>query len=891
MKATLPAGDFRELVEQGFEQVEQTHQWLLELLVDVLKGQGETQAAELLMGDVSDVATSTLTDAQSQALSFYFQLLNLAEETVASNVRRIREAEFGLSAEPGNWGYYLSRLKAAGVAPQTIREKLSQLRVEPVFTKHPTEAKRWSVLGLHRELVKVLRLRASARTDYERRKCVTDAGVILERLWLTGELFKHKPQVQDELNNLMYYLKEVFPRVIGRLDERLRFAWAANWDTEAPLATTELPTVHFGSWVGGDRDGHPLVTAEVTWDTLRAMRSGAIEVLRSNLTDLYRKLSLTDPAAPLPASLQAYIEQSGEPITHGEPWRAYLRALLANLEYLPVSELRQRLRDLADGLMDTGARRTVETHVIPLQRMLDCIGLHLARIDVRQNSAYYEAALTEMMQAAGIADAVSFSEWPLERKLEFLEHELATPRPLTHATTALPEKATEVRSTFGVLVDEIERHGSEALGVLIVSMTRNVADLLTVYVLAKEVGLTRQSQNGLACQLPVVPLFETFGDLEQAPAIMDQFLSNRCTKNTLKSLSETRPNCVVMLGYSDSNKDTGIIASQWALQRAQRRLVEVGTRHDTALTFFHGRGGTVGRGAGPTHRFLEALPAGALEGGLRITEQGEVIGQKYNTATTAETNLEWLTAGTLGAGLLANEANKGQSHAIDALMEQLVTDSRSAYTQLLHAEGFVPFFRQATPIDAIERSRIGSRPSRRTGKATLEDLRAIPWVFSWNQSRFYLPGWYGVGSALAKLESEHSALNEQLSEQLQSVPFLRYVFYNVESSIASSDAEWMRTYAGLVEATDLRERFTSIILDERQRTLTQLERLFNKPLPQRRPRFYKTLQDREPALAILHRTQIELLQRLRSEQPASEATIESLLIVINAIASGLRTTG
>jgi len=409
-------------------------------------------------------------------------------------------------------------------------------------------------------------------------------------------------------------------------------------------------------------------------------------------------------------------------------------------------------------------------------------------------------------------------------------------------------------------------------------------------VLAKEVGLTHQAASGLVCKLPVVPLYETYEDLERGPSITDAFLAHPCTQRSLRiGEADAHPRHMIMLGYSDSNKDTGILASQWVLFNAQRNLVAAGLKHGVKVTFFHGRGGTIGRGAGPTHRFLEALPVKSLDGGLRVTEQGEVIAQKYNTPATATANLEWLLAGSLGAQLLAKR--RPLPDEVSEVMNRIVAESRRAYRALLDAPDFMTFYRQATPIDAIERSRIGSRPSRRTGQATLDDLRAIPWVFSWNQSRFYLPGWYGVGSALDKLEADGPEVYQAFQKSIQSTPLLRYVFYNVESSLASSDDAWMRAYAGLVEEADLRERLLGQILSERERTQTHLDKLFKRPLPERRPRFYETINKREAPLTRLHHRQIKLLRETRAVEEVDDETVDQLLRVVNAIASGLRTTG
>jgi phosphoenolpyruvate carboxylase len=881
---------FQKLVETGLAQVEEEHQFLVDAFVDVLEDMGEREAARAVAGNMKGIDETHLNDQTVQAISFTFQLLNLAEEHVANSTRRERESKLGTSAEPGHWGHYLNRLKDEGYQPAAIRKRIAELKVEPVFTKHPTEAKRWSVLELHREIVRILRYREMARTERELAKCATQARGVVERLWLTGEINYQKPRVEDELDNLLYYLSEVFPSTLHRLDDNLTNAWQETWPKAKALKASELPQLQFGSWVGGDRDGHPLVTAEVTAQTLNKMRDTALRIMRVRLGKLAQRLSLTQANCECPKALLATLKKWKATDSSQEPWRAYVSALIQNLETFQRSELRDHLKQLAVWLEAAKAVRTSKLYVRPLLRLLDTIGLHLARIDIRQNSAFYEKALSQLMVAAGIEDGGSFVDWTEADKLEFLNRELESPRPLTHSSMSLPKEANEALDALQTVASHIERHGADGIGALIISMTRNLVDLLTVYVLAKEVGLTYQADGGLCCRLPVVPLFETYEDLERGPAIAEAFLAHPCTQRSLGiGRTGSSPRFMIMLGYSDSNKDTGILASQWVLFNAQRNLTAVGLKHGVKTTFFHGRGGTVGRGAGPTHRFLEALPAKSLDGGLRVTEQGEVIAQKYNTASTATANLEWLIAGSLGAQMLSTK--HPLPDAVSATMDTIVAHSRKAYRALLDADGFMTFYRQATPIDAIEQSRIGSRPSRRTGQATLDDLRAIPWVFSWNQSRFYVPGWYGVGSALDALQAQGTEAYEAFRARIQTTAFLRYVFYNVESSLASSDEHWMRTYAELVPEAAVRERLLNQILDERQRTQAHINQLFKRPLPERRPRFYETIKKREIPLTHLHRRQIELLRQTRVMDRIDQATTEKLLRVVNAIASGLRTTG
>jgi phosphoenolpyruvate carboxylase len=565
--------------------------------------------------------------------------------------------------------------------------------------------------------------------------------------------------------------------------------------------------------------------------------------------------------------------------------------------YQHAEELAADLRALHDSLTAVGAARLAESDVAPVLRALDVFGFHIAVLDVRQNSAFHAKALAQLMSAAGI-DGSQWEDWSETERLRFLEKELQSPRPFLHGSVSAGPEADAVLGCYRVLAAHIARCGADGIGALIVSMTRRLSDLLVVYVLAREAGLTRMLREGLVCMLPVVPLFETLGDLEAGPSILQSFLEQPMTRRSLEFLAwnwgrEKRPlSQQVMVGYSDSNKDSGIFASQWGLQKAQSRLAQLGRDAGVQIRFFHGRGGTVSRGAGPTHRFLEALPPGSLGGGIRLTEQGETIAQKFGNLPTATFNLELLVAGVTGTTLRHERAGIGLP-ALAPVMEKLLHSSQQAYRRLLDAPDFLSFYRQATPIDALEHSRIGSRPARRTGKPSLADLRAIPWVFSWSQARFYVPGWFGAGSGLQALDDTEITA---LAGQMRAWPFLHYVLTNIESSIASTDLELMHAYAGLVGDAALRKRFMGLILGEWQLTKTMLEKLRGAPMTERRPRMLKTLHLRAEALRVLHLQEIAMLRRWRTlraagDEPAAEALLPDLLLSINAIASGLRTTG
>ena len=914
-------------VKPGFPPIDPDFRWLTEILAEVLTEVGDGELARWLpgRGPLPDDRQSPPPARLGLAYAVAFQLLNLVEETAAADMRRLREDAEGAEAERGLWADQLAECRRGGATGADLAATFRDIEVEPVLTAHPTEAKRLSVLEQHRALMRLLEQRRGGTPEgASRDRLRVEFRAALERLWRTGEILIEKPSVADERRNVLNYLCEVFPQVLPELDRRFQAAWsAAGYSLDLVRNPGALPALRFGSWVGGDRDGHPGVTAAVTAETLRQLRTQALLVLHRQLTALAAELPLSELIQPPPPSLiglrdraASALKESAGPIlaAHpGEPWRQTAELLAARLpvdvrpgsvadahegdgRYAHAPELAADLAVLQDSLVEAGAGRLADHDVRPVQHAVDVFGFHLARLDVRQNSAFHDRALKQLLSASG-HDGSQWEEWPERERLRFLEQELRSPRPFLHPVASAGPEADAVVGTYRVLAEHLARHGADGLGSLIVSMTRQVSDLLLVYVLAREAGLLRRFPEGLVCLLPVVPLLETADDLERGPDILRAFLEQPVTRATLTFLAARsgRPGRLrqqVMVGYSDSNKDAGILASQWALQRAQTRLAQVGRDAGVEIQFFHGRGGTVSRGAGPTHRFLEALPSGSLGGSIRLTEQGETIAQKYGNPATALHNLELLLAGVTST-TWQHRHREAPTPAAAPLLDRLAQASMTAYRSLIETEGFLAFHRQATPLDVLENTRIGSRPSRRSGKASLADLRAIPWVFSWTQARYYLTGWYGVGTALSGMsEADFAALREHL----RTWPFLHYVITNVETSHASSDRTVMRQYAELVTDESIRERLWAQISAEWECTQEQLTRLRQASLGARRPRLARTLNLRTAALAVLHRQQIGLLRRWRSTQAAGDETgaaalLPELLLSVNAIASGLRTTG
>lgn len=928
----MAQNNWQTILKHGLSKIEVDLEFLTQCLRETLTDLGEADLLPFLPGGKGHKPSQALPPRAAQAISIVFQLLNLIEENAAQQAMRARETTSGTRAESGLWASQLDRLHQKGVSATAIRDRMREQSVEPVITGHPTEAKRWTVLDQHRELFRLLvQLENQIYTQAEREAIRESIKTVLEQLWRTGEILIEKPDVRSERLNALYYFRERFPAILDSIDSRLRRAWKdSGYGEEGSLDWRELPRLRFGSWVGGDRDGHPLVTAEVTGETLEELRSNALTVLDRRLATLEKRFGLSIYSQPTPLVLSDRIKQLTRDLGPAaeerlryhqeEPWRALIALMRLKLpssgnraslqHYRVPSELSVDLDLLSAALHEVGAGRLVHYEIEPMQRLVSTFGFHLAALDVRQNSAFHERAVAQLLDAAGL-DGSAFLNADETARLEFLEKELQTMRPFSRPETALGDEASAVLSSYGVLASYLATHGRAGVGALIISMTRGLADLLIVYLLAREAGLLRQTPAGPVCLLPVVPLFETIDDLRNSAGIMRAFLAHPITNRSLPYQDRKYDEQVgdraffsqplpgdgvprvqqVMLGYSDSNKDSGILASQWALQEAQTELLDVGREADVAIRFFHGRGGTVSRGAGPTHRFLEALPPGALDTGLRVTEQGETVAQKFTNASTATYNLELLIAGTTAEALLPNTAI--QDEHLNGIMDRLTADSRSHYEALLQHEDFMAFYRQATPIDALEMSRIGSRPSRRSGRMTLDDLRAIPWVFSWNQSRFYLPGWYGAGAALEKLRTTQAGDYDFLQGHVGQWPFLKYLLVNIETGLASASEELMGAYAGLVEDAALRRRVYSRIRDEYHRTREELEAILGGDMTVRRPRFSKTLQLRDSLLHTLHYEQIRLLREWRTStgRKEREGLVPELLLSINAIASGLRTTG
>jgi phosphoenolpyruvate carboxylase len=911
----------KKLLKKWFDKIDADISYLVECFSEVLEELGDTEIANALPWRKNSGTHTPSTspgrddvEKELQVLSIGYHLLNIVEENAAAQARRERENKFGILHEPGLWGSGLQKLIDEGYSPEDIAKTLEALTVEIVLTAHPTEAKRPPVLRQHRALYKEYsRLEFPQWTKSEQAGIRDRIKVILERLWRTGEMYLEKPNVETEMEHILDYFIMVFPLAITQLRQRIEVAWnEAGLPLETLPERSPGPSMKFGNWVGGDRDGHPLVTPQITKDVLIRTRQNAIKVVRKRLEELLDNLTLSDLFQTPPDMLIAAIGKEIDLNFQGkedllpykrEPWRQYVYLLLQKLSDVPDSdpktysrpeELSADLELLKESLNAVGAQRLAEAEISPILLHLNCFGFRLAALDIRQNSDYHAKAVSQILNAAGVEDW-DYASWDSAKKIAFLEEELTSLRPLVPRNTSLGAEASNVLGYFQVVADHIAVCGPEGIGNFIVSMTRSSSDLLVVYLFAREAGLLRMDDDKIECDISIVPLFETLSDLEDSAEVMREFLAFPIAKNTLRVKNGVLPMQEVMVGYSDSNKDAGIFASHWALHCAQKALDDVGRAHNIHITFFHGRGGTFSRGAGPIHRFLESLPSGSLHGMIRMTEQGEVIAQKFGNLPMAIYNLELLLAGATVTALDHNEPIEEEERYLD-ICNRLGLWSSEAYRSLLQSSDFLEFWSSATPIDALEMSFIGSRPARRTGQRTIEDLRAIPWVFSWTQARFYLTGWFGIGSALQRLKQDDPDGYQYLKERRSGSSFVQYVVYNSETSLASADISVMEQYSTLVENEEIRKSQLARIVDEHTLTETMMDDFFDAPRAVRRPRMVKTLDMRAEGLLRLHGHQIGLLRQWRSlteegRSEEAEQLFPTVLLSINAIAGAQRTTG
>ena len=879
---------------------------LLELVEQVRAASKQDRAApegEALTGLLAGIEAST---ALRLARSFaaYFQLANVAEQVhrTAALRRSRREEETWLRDA-------LARIAARPAPPAQVAAALERLELRPVFTAHPTESARRSVLTKVLAIAGVVEALAAGGTEVEAARAERHLRELVELLWQTSELRARRPRPVDEARNVLYYLgqlaRSAVPRLLEDLDDELARVGVRLGFGASPL--------RFGSWVGGDRDGNPSVTAEVTLEVLALQHELGIARLLEELGELLEVLSSSTAIVAVSPELVDSLEadRAALPEVHDrfaqldaeEPYRlkcSYVLERLRNTrtrlrdrrphapgrDYLGADELLEDLRVVHDSLACNGGGRVAEGAVRRAAAYVATFGLRVATLDVREHAEAHHRVLGELYDGLGELGRPYGELAPADRRI-LLAGELGAARPLTSVRTRCSPAASSTLSTFGAVAEALDRFGEGVVESYIVSMTRGVDDLLAAAVLAREHGLVDPARG--VARIGFVPLLESAAELEGAGDILDGLLSTPPYRALVAARGEVQE---VMLGYSDSNKDAGVTTSQWEIHCAQRALRDVAHRHGVRLRLFHGRGGTVGRGGGPTGEAILAQPFGTVDAFLKVTEQGEVISDKYGLPELGRENLEVALAAVVESSLLHQEARQDEAtlERWAATMDVVSGAARLAYRSLLADPALARYFVRSTPVGELGSLNLGSRPSHRPGGAAeLSSLRAIPWVFGWTQSRQIVPGWYGVGAGLRAAVAAGRA--ELLGEMFERWPFFRTFLGNVEMTLAKTDLAMARRYVeSLTEEGDRGP--LAAIEAEHAATLEGLLAVTGEAhLLEHRPLLRRTLEVRDDYLRPMHLLQIELLQRSRSSAEPDPAVQRALLITVNGIAAGLRNTG
>jgi phosphoenolpyruvate carboxylase len=834
-----------------------------------------------------------------RAFATYFQAVNLAERV--HRIRRRRDHErAGDGAQPGGLQHELGRLAGEGVGAEELAALLPRLRLEPVFTAHPTEAVRRVLLHKEREIVAALVQDIDrALTPAERERAHHRIRQALTTSWQTAEAPAARPSVADEFEHVGFYLSEVLYRVLPAFHEAFEQALRAHYGEDlAPGAPGGVlgDVLGFGSWVGGDMDGNPNVGADTIAATVAGQRSLALDAYRRDLESLAELLSQSTTRVAVSAEVHARIAAYGELLRDGGeqlhprhadmPYRNLAALMAARLHatrkddptgYPEAAAFEADLACLADSLRAHRGAHAGLFAVRRLQRRARCFGFHLASLDLRQDSAVHDAALSALL-----ADPDWESRPAGERALRLhavLEGDAG-------ADDADDDVARDTLAVFRTVARLRPRYGERVFGPYIVSMSRSAADALAVLALARIAGCLEDGE----VPLDVAPLFETVDDLDAAPDTLRELFADPLYRRHLESRGNRQ---VVMLGYSDSAKDGGIVASRWALQRTQVDLLALARDSGVRIAFFHGRGGSVSRGGGKTSRAVVAAPRGAVDGYLRLTEQGEVIHRKYGIRAIALRNLEQTAAAVLRASLRPRPAEPREA-AWRAIAGELAAAARTHYRALVHEHpDFPAYFRAATPIDVIECLRIGSRPSKRAGSGGVESLRAIPWVFAWAQNRSGLTAWYGVGTALQAAIGAHG--REALAEMARDWPFFGTLLDDVEMVLAKSDPAIFERYSQLaadLPEGDLHVRMHPGIAAEFERTRDAVLAIKDETeLLSHDRRLALSIRLRNPYVDPISLLQVDLLARWRAAGRPDDALLHALVATVNGIAAGIQNTG
>ena len=861
------------------------------------------------------------TNAVVRAFSYFSHLANIAEDQHHNRRRRAYQLA-GSSPQPGSFPATLGNLKTAGVNGKTVQQFFDGALISPVLTAHPTEVQRKSILDAGREIARLLALRDQPTTPAERERNTALLHAEVAKLWQTRMLRYQRLTVTDEIENALSFYRITFLRELPGLMEEIEHETLTQYPNLRQLHLP--PFVQMGSWIGGDRDGNPNVNGDTMAQAMSRQSTTIFEFYLDEVHALGAELSISTLLVSVSAELQSMADASPDSSPHrtDEPYRRALILVYARLaataRRLGVSNILRHeigsaqpyaspdrfiadLDIIGDSLRANHGLVLTKPRLNTLRRAADIFGFHLATLDMRQSSDVHERVIAELFRVAGLSE--DYAQLSEEHKVALLSAELAQPRLLRSPYVSYSD---ETVSELGVLKAAREvraAFGERAIRNYIISHTETVSDLLEVLLLQRETGLLRvQSDGSLESGVMVIPLFETIPDLQNAPGIMDGWLSLPPVRALVMQQHALQE---VMLGYSDSNKDGGFLTSNWSLYKAEVALVDVFARHRVKLRLFHGRGGTVGRGGGPSHDAILAQPAGTVNGQFRLTEQGEIIASKFSNPEIGRRNLELVVAAVMEASLRPANTDTKQAQRLaefERVMDTLSEYAYRAYRQLVYeTPGFTDYFFAATPIAEIAELNIGSRPASRKSTRRIEDLRAIPWSFSWGQCRLLLPGWYGFGSAVERWLNDEANGNitkkrALLRAMLKEWPFFSTLLANMDMVLSKTDLALASRYASLVPDRKLRHTIFARITAEHEKTLEALsiitgsrDRLANNPT------LARSIKNRIPYLDPLNHLQVELIRRHRSHNDQGrEPDIRvhrGIHLSINGVAAGLRNTG
>ena len=863
-------------------------------------------AARAELAALLDPLPGDTTQAVVRAFSYFLQLANIAEDE--HHIRRRRAYDLaGSPPREGSLVFALDSLSTANVPSAAVADFFARALVAPVLTAHPTEVQRQSLIRNHRDIARLLdqRERMQMTPEEAADNELALANAVLT-LWQSRMLRPVRLKVLDEVKNGITYFKETFftelPRLYIQATQQLQRRY--------PDKTWALPPFfRVGSWIGGDRDGNPFVTAQILREALRLQSAAALNHYLEEVHELGGELPLSDLLVRVTPELLALAENSTDhsPQRADEPYRRALSGIYARLaatgraldHFEPVRHeignatpydtpdaLRQDLKTLAVSLKQNGSAALAAGRLRRLLRAVQVFGFHLAPIDLRQNSEVHARSVAELLAGAGrCPDYEALSEVD---RIKLLVEEISTPRPLYSPYLNYSEETQGELAIFFAARELRRRYGAAALPNCIISKTDGVSDLLELALLLKESGLLLPGAQP-RLEVNIIPLFETIEDLQKSAATMEGVFRLPVYRELIAGRRHEQE---VMLGYSDSNKDGGFLTSGWELYKAEIELTRVCRRHGVQLRLFHGRGGSVGRGGGPSYHAILAQPAGAVAGQIRLTEQGEVISTKYGNPDTGRRNLEVLLAATLEASLTDHENKVEPAEQFHAVMDELSARAFTAYRGLVYeTPGFTTYFRQSTVVSEIASLNIGSRPASRKASERIEDLRAIPWVFSWAQCRLMLPGWYGFGSAVDGYLQANSDGLATLRRMLRAWPFFTSLLSNMDMVLAKTDLAIASRYAELVSEADLRERIFVRIRGEWELTRKHLLVILDHDdFLADNPQLKRSLDLRSPYMDPLNHLQVELLKRFRGGE-TDERVARGIHLSINGIASGLRNSG